>query len=603
MFKIYFKTIKYRPDLQVTIRSQQIQGWQEDFPGDFEDDAWVFTLDEDLFANGMEFKFVLEEQLYMMGNNLAINPIAGGGYNFDDIGINFPPVTEAIVENGVVQQKFFPPNLNEDIVYDVIVIGSGIGGGVVAEQAADLGLSVLILELGSYLFPTHVGDLPRQHQIAKTVDKHIWSLWDDFKVTNYVNGPGSQYYGGQGFCLGGRSVFWGGFIPRMTWWEMDLWPQDVRWYLEDSGYNKAERLLKKSLLQSDYQTQVLRYFERNFRDFVALTAPMSNETTNRLQNNVAAGIFSTADLLMESRLTGGQFGAQNLTINLNHAVTELLWEGDKVTGVVAYDLIADKSRTYRSQMVVLSAGTIESAKIAQLSNLKNPHQLIGTGITDHPIYYTHFALPNSSELYQADSSAKFMLRHRNAGESDQANQPQHRFNVLIELGADFNQGRYVDPDILDAMQAAKGNSMLCEIVFLFNTPLVETNQLTQNGPSYYKPVINMQPGYISPAEWAEIGQIKQAVLQALGAEALPFQNLDLKQADLGGVAHEVGTLRLGTTENSVVDTQLKFRGYDNLYVCDLSVFPASPAANPTLTLTALALRLSDHLRERFDAMG
>ena len=79
MFKIYFKTIKYRPDLQVTIRSQQIQGWQEDFPGDFENDAWVFTLDEDLFANGMEFKFVLEEQLYMMGNNLAINPIAGGG--------------------------------------------------------------------------------------------------------------------------------------------------------------------------------------------------------------------------------------------------------------------------------------------------------------------------------------------------------------------------------------------------------------------------------------------------------------------------------------------------------------------------------------------
>jgi hypothetical protein len=36
-------------------------------------------------------------------------------------------------------------------------------------------------------------------------------------------------------------------------------------------------------------------------------------------------------------------------------------------------------------------------------------------------------------------------------------------------------------------------------------------------------------------------------------------------------------------------------GWDNVYVCDLSVFPYSPAANPTLSLAALSLRLSDHL--------
>ena len=46
----------------------------------------------------------------------------------------------------------------------------------------------------------------------------------------------------------------------------------------------------------------------------------------------------------------------------------------------------------------------------------------------------------------------------------------------------------------------------------------------------------------------------------------------------------------------VVDTDLKFHAYDNLYACDLSVFPASPAANPTLTLAALSLRLARRLR-------
>jgi choline dehydrogenase-like flavoprotein len=68
---------------------------------------------------------------------------------------------------------------------------------------------------------------------------------------------------------------------------------------------------------------------------------------------------------------------------------------------------------------------------------------------------------------------------------------------------------------------------------------------------------------------------------------------------VGGVSHEVGTLRMDRANSKgVVDGNLKLHGYNNLYVCDLSIFPSSPAANPTLTLAALALRLADHLRER-----
>ncbi|KAF3277831.1 hypothetical protein TWF132_001358 [Orbilia oligospora] len=45
----------------------------------------------------------------------------------------------------------------------------------------------------------------------------------------------------------------------------------------------------------------------------------------------------------------------------------------------------------------------------------------------------------------------------------------------------------------------------------------------------------------------------------------------------------------------VVNDNLRFKGLNNLYVCDLSVFPWSPAANPSLTLVALAQRLADRL--------
>lgn len=48
----------------------------------------------------------------------------------------------------------------------------------------------------------------------------------------------------------------------------------------------------------------------------------------------------------------------------------------------------------------------------------------------------------------------------------------------------------------------------------------------------------------------------------------------------------------------VVDTDLRFEGLDNLYACDNSVVPFIAAANPALTLTALSLRLADHLHSR-----
>ncbi len=51
----------------------------------------------------------------------------------------------------------------------------------------------------------------------------------------------------------------------------------------------------------------------------------------------------------------------------------------------------------------------------------------------------------------------------------------------------------------------------------------------------------------------------------------------LQTADLGGVAHEVGTLRMAADGTGVVDGDLEFLGYDNLFACDK------------------ALRLADHL--------
>ncbi|KAF8419543.1 GMC oxidoreductase-domain-containing protein [Tirmania nivea] len=65
----------------------------------------------------------------------------------------------------------------------------------------------------------------------------------------------------------------------------------------------------------------------------------------------------------------------------------------------------------------------------------------------------------------------------------------------------------------------------------------------------------------------------------------------------GVFSHEVGTMRMPSPSNdcSVVDSNLQVNGFQNLFVCDLSVFPVSTEANPTLTLAALSMRLSSFL--------
>lgn len=595
MFTIRFRTVNYRPDRLVTLRNN-IDGWDKDLPGIYDSGEWRFELPEARYPNGLTFKFVLERTYWMTGADRFIQPQAGSDFFYQEPDIQFPPIQEMVVENGHVQQMFFPPNLDEGHLFDVIVIGSGIGGGILADQLSNRGMDVLVLEAGSYLFPTHTANLPRQHRIGQ-FDKHVWSLYDEFKVINYANGYGSQFDGGQAFCLGGRSLFWGGLIPRMTTWEMESWPRSVRWFLEDGGYQQAEDLMNRvPLPPTPYRRRVKRFLQQHLDQFNHFDAPMAVQYSNTQDlSTIPTGMFSTADLLMESMLTNGPQGNDNLSINLNHPVVRLETAGTSVTRVVAYDLIAQQERRYQAKQVVLSAGTIESAKIAQLSGLNDPNGKIGIGITDHPIYFTHFVLPATAELYDPTSSSKVLCQYREG---------PNPFNIVLEFGADFNQGRYVDLDLLQRHRRERGNVMLCEIVFLLDAPLMEQNTVRQLGPSYVRPVVQMQPCPVDGALFAEMNRLKDQLIAALGGQPLVGNDLSLKPAGLGGVAHEVGTLRMsGETpdgvalNDGVVDTNLKFLGYDNLYACDLSVFPSSPAANPTLTLAAIAIRLAEHLKQ------
>ena len=139
--------------------------------------------------------------------------------------------------------------------------------------------------------------------------------------------------------------------------------------------------------------------------------------------------------------------------------------------------------------------------------------------------------------------------------------------------------------------------MLCELVFLHYAALNPANQVVLTGGPAAKPAVTVFPVEPPANVIAETDDLAAGLFEAWDAEPVLGEGgwPGLQTAGLGGVAHEVGTLRMADDGTGVVDADLKFVAYDNLYACDNSVFPISPTANPSLTTVALALRLAQHL--------
>jgi choline dehydrogenase-like flavoprotein len=93
------------------------------------------------------------------------------------------------------------------------------------------------------------------------------------------------------------------------------------------------------------------------------------------------------------------------------------------------------------------------------------------------------------------------------------------------------------------------------------------------------------------------------LLEHIGARHIIRRNLFVGQRiPLAGVAHQNGTIRFGRDpQASALDVNCRAHDIDNLYVVDGSFFPSSAAVNPALTIMANALRIGDHLFDRFGA--
>ena len=190
--------------------------------------------------------------------------------------MRFEYYSDLMFYNGSSWDRYFSAQADETVTYDVIVVGSGMGGGILADATSNHGLRALVLEAGPIRHLVDITDLPLPSVVESI---------DPYRVT------GDTLSGGVCFNLGGRSIYWSAVIPRMKAWEIDqYWPEDMRTYLTTEGTlcprerelpqpgtERAERLfrLRPAETYPEYRQKLLAKVVARFPGYEVAQLPRS----------------------------------------------------------------------------------------------------------------------------------------------------------------------------------------------------------------------------------------------------------------------------------------------------------------------------------------
>ncbi|KAF5632436.1 uncharacterized protein FTJAE_7546 [Fusarium tjaetaba] len=515
--------------------------------------------------------------------------------------------------------------------YDYIIVGSGFGGGPLAEQLVSQQYKVLLIERGSVIFSTHVLNTSRPYfsRGASNSPEGNERVYDAVKAKVQCTDRSDSYVGGPVYCVGGRSNLWGTWIPEIGDETLGaFFPTDVVDYLKGDlvqGYKKAFRYL------TDSQPGDVIYPEGDGKHEVSATEigdanqmlenalsgskfdlmPIAAQFNAPAPYKFAQGAYSTTLSIINRMYANDQY----LSVLLNTEVIAVQHTASNTFNKSVNALkIRDKSTNTIKELdvgrakVILSAGTIGTASIALNSGLDHLNPLVGKGLIDHNVCYVRFAKQKSDTVTSKPLNLKTHLKV--GGEECLVTVTINANFFLAGSSATLNTTHFYRRDgtlmspTKDAADEKENFDTIC-VLFEFVGKLDDENSvLSLPG---LDPVLDIRRPPIKHEVQCAMEDIIRRVRDAfVGVKpnqatyadpgVCPDPGLRPQHLGFGVFSHECGTMRMdGPKGPGVVDSNLKVKGLDNLWVCDLSVLPVSPEANPSLTLAALSLRLAEHL--------
>jgi choline dehydrogenase-like flavoprotein len=508
--------------------------------------------------------------------------------------------------------------------YDVIVIGTGAGGGTLAHRLAPSGKRILLLERGDWI--------PREPE-----------NWDSRAVVTqgrygaretWLDAEGRSFEPGTHYNVGGNTKFYGAALFRMRAEDFGelkheggvspAWP--IPYDEMEPYYTQAEELYQvhgergsdptEPPASAPYPHPPVRHeprIQRLHEDLVRLGhrpfhVPVGVRLDERNPRRSPCIRCATCDgfpCLVDAKSDADVLCVRpalehsNVTLLTRTFVRRLETDpsGREVVRVIAERDGAEES--FAGDVVVVAGGAINSAALLLRSaNDRHPQGLAnGSGVVGR-----HYMCHNNSMMLAFSREPNPTRFHKTFALSDfylGADDFPHPLGLVQMMGK-------ADAAVLGAGAPPGTPRKALELMAAHGLPFWLTSE---DLPDPENRVTLGPDGQIRLAYRENnleghrrlVARVKKLLREA-GCDERRFlpHNLYIgKKIPIAGVAHQCGTVRFGTDpERSALDTSCRAHEVRNLYVVDSSFFPSSSAVNPALTIAANALRVGDHLLEQ-----
>lgn len=514
--------------------------------------------------------------------------------------------------------------------YDVIIIGSGPGGGTMAWKLAQTGRRILLLERGGYL------RRERENWDSKAV---FIDARYQAKETWYSS-SGDTFHPGLHYFVGGNSKVYGAALFRLRQQDFGevrhpdgiapAWPVGYDEFAP--YYQTAEELYHVHGLRGEdpteppstkpyayppiaHEPRIQQLFDDLKRvghhPFHLPMGAMIQEVDGETLPNSPC-IRAPFDGYPSP--TNGKADAQvicvdpalsahpNLTLLVQAYVERLLTDpaGHTITGVETV-VSGGRKQVFSADTVVVACGALSSALLflrsandAHPAGLANASGQVGRNYMRHnnAVVMAISKVPNPTRFQKTLGLNDFYFR------SDDWEYPLGHIQMVGKSDGTQVHGEGL-PSFLQWLPE-KPFDWLAEHSIDFwltseDLPRPENRIYYKDGRVYLDLTETNQEGNRRLRE--KLRQLCDSL--EIHPHLFPRDLYLGQNVPIGGTAHQSGTMRFGPDPaTAVLDLSCKAHGIDNLYVADASFFPSIGAVNPTLTIIANALRVADRITER-----
>ncbi len=504
--------------------------------------------------------------------------------------------------------------------YDIIIIGTGSGGGTIAKKLSESGKRILILERGGFI-PKEKENWDPKEVVAngRYRPKENWYDKDDKPFLPFIHynvGGNSKVYGAALFRFR-ESDFkevqhFGGLSPA---WPIGYQTLEPYYAIAEKMYHvhgKRGADPTEPMASMEYPLPPLPY-EPLIQDLNSklmqiglkpFPLPMGVNLPQDTDQNASPVNLENFDGFPDP--TDSKADAQTSALNkalmnenvtmLTHAYVEKILtdeSGVKVIAVVA--IIEGEEMIFSANIIIVACGAVNSAAL-----------FLRSASAKHPR-----GLANSS----GEVGRNLMLHHNGCLVAFTKKKNDCVFQKSLGL-ADFYHGADDSEFPLGEIQLMGRNDpdtilWMAEAIFPEKT-YAELKEMTidfwltaEDLPSPHNRVTLKEDGSIkvdyTRTNYTAFEKLKEKlkqVFEKLGQIDEDYKEVKWKGYDLdvSGMSHQNGTLRFGVDPaTSVLDLNCKTHDLENMYVVDASFFPSCGAFNPALTIAANALRVGEHL--------